>query len=105
MIYYKTADEIELLRKSNMLVARTHGEMAKLIKPGVSTLKLDKVAEEFIRDNKALLGFKGYNDFPYTLCISLNNEVVHGMPSQYELKEGDVVSIDCGVFANGFFGK
>ena len=104
MIYYKTADEIELLRKSNMLVARTHGEMAKLIEPGVSTLKLDKVAEEFIRDHDAEPGFLGYQGYPNTLCISINDTVVHGIPSSYELREGDVVSIDCGVLMNKYYG-
>ena len=104
MIYYKTADEIELLRKSNMLVARTHGEMAKLIKPGVSTLKLDKVAEEFIRDNDGVPGFLGYQGYPNTLCISINDTVVHGIPSNYELKDGDIVSVDCGVLMNKYYG-
>ncbi len=104
MIYYKTADEIELLRKSNMLVARTHGEMAKLIKPGVSTLKLDKVAEEFIRDNGGIPGFLGYQGYPNTLCISINDTVVHGIPSTYELKDGDIVSVDCGVLMNDYYG-
>lgn len=104
MIYYKTADEIELLRESNMLVARTHGEMAKLIAPGVSTLKLDKVAEEFIRDNGGKPGFLGYQGYPNTLCISINDTVVHGIPSSYELKDGDIVSVDCGVLMNNYYG-
>jgi methionyl aminopeptidase len=104
MIYYKTADEIELLRKSNMLVARTHGEMAKLVEPGVSTLKLDKIAEEFIRDNGGEPGFLGYHGYPNTLCISINDTVVHGIPSNYELRNGDVVSIDCGVLMNNYYG-
>jgi len=104
MIYYKTADEIELLRKSNMLVARTHGEMAKLIEPGVSTLKLDKVAEEFIRDNGGEPGFLGYQGYPNTLCISINDTVVHGIPSKSELKDGDIVSVDCGVLMNRYYG-
>lgn len=104
MIYYKTADEIELLRKSNMLVARTHGEMAKLIEPGVSTLKLDKIAEEFIRDNGGEPAFLGYQGYPNTLCISVNSTVVHGIPSNYELRDGDIVSVDCGVFMNQYYG-
>jgi methionyl aminopeptidase len=104
MIYYKTADEIELLRKSNMLVARTHGEIAKIISPGVSTLKLDNVAEEFIRDNGGVPGFLGYQGYPNTLCISINDTVVHGIPSSYELKDGDIVSVDCGVLMNGYYG-
>ena len=103
-IFYKTEDEIELIRHSCRLVGQAHAEVAKIMRAGISTIQLDKIAEEFIRDNKAIPGFKGYNGCPYTLCISLNNEVVHGMPSQYELKEGDVVSIDCGVLSNGFYG-
>jgi methionyl aminopeptidase len=104
MIYYKTTDEIELLRESNMLVGRTHGEVAKWIAPGVSTLKLDKIAEEFIRDNGGEPGFLGYQGYPNTLCISLNDTVVHGIPSNYELKDGDIVSIDCGVLMNKYYG-
>jgi methionyl aminopeptidase len=104
MIYYKTAEEIELMRKSNMLVAKTHGEIAKVIGPGVTTKKLDKIAEEFIRDNGGEPGFLGYQGFPNTLCISVNSTVVHGIPSDYVLKEGDIVSIDCGVVMNKFYG-
>ncbi|MBL4752617.1 MAG: type I methionyl aminopeptidase [Flavobacteriales bacterium] len=104
MIYYKTYDEIELLRKSNMLVAKTHGEIAKVIKAGMTTQDLDKIAEEFILDNGGKPGFKGYNNFPSTLCISVNDEVVHGMPGDRELTDGDLVSVDCGVLMNGFYG-
>ena len=104
MIYYKTEEEIELLRESSLLVGKTLAEVAKLIKPGVKTIKLDQVAEEFIRDNNAKPGFKGYNGFPYTLCISVNENVVHGFPSERELKDGDIVSIDCGTIKNGFYG-
>jgi methionyl aminopeptidase len=104
MIFYKTDDEIELLRLSNQLVAKTHGEIAKLIKPGVSTIKLDKVADEFIRDNGGIPGFLNYGGFPNTLCISINEQVVHGLPSIRELKEGDIVSVDCGVLLNGYYG-
>ena len=104
MIYYKTHEEIELLRKSNMLVARTHGEVAKMIKPGILTKDLDKRAEEFILDNGGKPGFKGYNGYPYTLCISMNDQVVHGMPGETVIKEGDLVSVDCGVLMNGFYG-
>ncbi len=104
MIIYKTAEEIELLRESNLLVSKTHAEVAKWIAPGVKTQKLDKIAEEFIRDNKAEPGFLGYNGFPNTLCISVNDVVVHGIPSDYELREGDIVSIDCGAVKNGFYG-
>ena len=100
----KTDEEIELLRLSNMLVGKTHGELAKVIEPGLTTLKLDKLAEEFIRDNGGVPGFLGYSGFPNTLCVSINDAVVHGIPSAYELKEGDVVSVDCGVLMNGFYG-
>ena len=105
MIYYKSEEEIELLRMSNMLVGKTHGEIAKLIKPGVSTAKLDKIAEEFIRDNGAEPGFLGYGGFPATLCISPNDGVVHGIPSdKIILKDGDIVSVDCGTKMNGYYG-
>jgi len=104
MLHLKTEKEIELLRSSNQLVSRTLAELAKIIKPGITTLQLDRVAEEYIRDNKAVPGFKGYNDFPATLCTSVNDEVVHGIPSAYELREGDIVSIDCGVIMNGYYG-
>jgi methionyl aminopeptidase len=104
MLYLKTNEEVELLRKSNNLVSRTLAEVASLIKPGITTLSLDKVAETFIRDNGAQPAFKGYNGFPKTLCTSVNDEVVHGIPSGYILKEGDIISIDCGVIINGYFG-
>jgi len=104
MVYLKTYQEINLMRESSSLVARTHAELAKVIKPGVSSLYLDKIAEEFIRDNGGEPGFKGYNGFPSTLCVSKDNEVVHGMPSKKELREGSIVSIDCGVLMNGFYG-
>lgn len=104
MVYYKSDEEIELLRLSNNLVSRTHAEIAKLIKPGVETIKLDKIAEEFIRDNGGVPGFLNYNGFPYALCISVNEQVVHGFPSSSLLKDGDIVSVDCGVYMNGFHG-
>ena len=104
MIFLKTDEEIELLRESNMLVARTLAEVAKLIKPGISTLELDKVAEAFIRDHKAVPGFLGYHGFPNTLCTSVNEQVVHGIPNKRPLKEGDVVSVDCGTLLNGYYG-
>ncbi|UCG28639.1 MAG: type I methionyl aminopeptidase [Bacteroidales bacterium] len=104
MLIYKSEEEIELLRESNFLVSKTLAEVARLIKPGVTTLKLDKVAEEFIRDHRGEPGFKGYNGFPNTLCTSVNDEVVHGIPSSYRLKQGDIVSIDCGVILNGYYG-
>ena len=104
MIYLKTFEEINLIRESAQLVARTHAELAKIIKPGITSLYLDQIAEEFIRDNGGLPGFKGYNNFPNTLCISEDNEVVHGLPSHKEIKEGSILSIDCGVIMNDFYG-
>ena len=104
MIYIKTDEEIELLRESNLLVGMTLGELAKWIAPGITTLKLDKIAEEFIRDHGAVPGFLGYGGFPNTLCVSVNEQIVHGIPSNYELKDGDIVSIDCGTLKNGFNG-
>ena len=107
-IYYKTKEEIELIRESAQVLGKAHGEVAKLIKPGVKTIELDKRAEEFIKDHKGHPSFKnypsgrGFNNFPSSLCISVNEVVVHGMPSDYELKSGDIVSIDCGVCLNGF---
>jgi len=104
MLYLKTDEEVGLLRESNMLVSRTLGEMASLIKPGITTLYLDKIAESFIRDHGATPAFKGYGGFPNTLCTSVNEEVVHGIPSSYILKEGDIISVDCGVILNGWYG-
>lgn len=104
MIYLKTDEEIELLRESNLLVGQTLGELAKWVAPGVTTLQLDHIAEEFIRDHQALPGFLGYAGYPNTLCVSVNEQIVHGIPSDYVLKEGDIVSIDCGVVKNGFNG-
>lgn len=102
MIIYKTEEEIELIRQSALILSKAHGEIARLIKPGISTLALDKIAEEFIQDNGAKPSFKNYNGFPYSLCISTNSVVVHGMPSNYTLNEGDIISVDCGVYKNGF---
>ena len=92
------------MRESNQLVGKTLGEVAKHIRPGISTLELDKIAEDFIRSNGGIPGFLGYGGFPNTLCISVNDEVVHGIPSSRSLEEGDVVSVDCGVVKNGFYG-
>ncbi len=103
-LYLKTDEEIELIRISSLLVGKTLAEVAKAIGPGVTTASLDKLAEDFIRSQDAKPAFKGYNGFPYTLCISPNDQVVHGFPGKYELKEGDIVSVDCGVIKNGFFG-
>jgi methionyl aminopeptidase len=105
MILIKTADEIELMRQSNQLVSKTLAEVAKHIEPGVSTEKLDRIAESFIRDNGASPGFLGYQGYPKTLCTSVNSQVVHGIPSEKViLKEGDLVSVDCGVIMDGFYG-
>ena len=103
-LYYKTKEEIELIRESSLLVGKTLAEVAKVIKPGVTTLSLDKVAYEFINDNKAIPAFLNYSGFPNSLCISVNAQVVHGIPGKYELKDGDIVSVDCGVIKNKFFG-
>ncbi|MCC8095550.1 MAG: type I methionyl aminopeptidase [Tannerellaceae bacterium] len=105
MIYLKTDEEIELMYQANQLVGQTLGELAKHIAPGVTTLQLDKIAEEFIRDHGATPAFLGYNGFPGSLCTSINDQVVHGIPSSKAiLTEGDIVSIDCGTFLNGFVG-
>ena len=104
MIDYKTEEEIEIQRESSLLVGKTLAEVARIVKPGVTTLDLDKVAEEFIRDNNASPGFKGYNGFPNSLCTSVNEQVVHGIPNNKPLKEGDIVSVDCGVLKNDFYG-
>lgn len=104
MIYFKTDEEIEIQRESSLLVGKTLAEVARVIRPGVKTIELDKVAETFIRDNGAVPGFKGYGGFPGSLCISVNEEVVHGIPGNRELKDGDIVSIDCGTLKNGFYG-
>lgn len=102
MIHYKTEEEVELIKESAQILGKAHAEVAKLVKPGIKTIELDKVAEEYIRDNGGVPSFKNYNGFPYTLCISPNENVVHGFPGQHELKEGDIISIDCGVFFKGF---
>lgn len=103
-ITIKTEEEIDLLRQSSLLVGKTLAEVAKILEPGVSTAKLDKTAEEFIRDHGAVPGFKGYGGFPASLCISINEEVVHGIPGDRIINDGDIVSIDCGTFMNEFYG-
>lgn len=102
MIHYKTSEEVEKIKQSADILGRAHGEIAKYVKKGVKTSFLDKIAEEFIRDHGAVPSFKGYNSFPSSLCISVNEVVVHGFPSEYELKDGDIISVDCGVFHQGF---
>ncbi|GAB1416085.1 type I methionyl aminopeptidase [Paludibacter sp.] len=105
MIFLKTDEEIELLRISNLIVSKTLAELAKLIKPGISTAKLDNIAEQFIRDNGAVPGFLGYGGFPKSICTSVNEQVVHGIPSENViLKDGDIISVDCGAYINGFHG-
>ena len=103
-VYYKTDEEIELIRQSSLLVSKTLGEVAKVIAPGVRTIELNKLAETYIRDNGGVPAFLNYNGFPYSLCISPNEQVVHGLPGDYALKEGDIISVDCGVILNKFFG-
>mgnify|MGYP003144526743 FL=1 len=102
MIHYKTSEEVQKIKESADILAKAHGEVAKHIKAGEKTSHLDKIAEEFIRDHGAVPSFKGYNGFPASLCISVNEVVVHGFPSEYELKDGDIISVDCGVFHQGF---
>ena len=104
MIIPKSSEEIELLRESALIVSKTLGMLAPEIKPGVTTLQLDKIAEEFIRDHGAVPGFLGLYDFPNSLCMSPNAQVVHGIPNDAPLQEGDIISIDCGALKNGFYG-
>lgn len=103
MVHYKSAEDIQIIKESAQILGKAHAEVAKAIKPGVKTKKLDEIAEAYIRDNNGIPSFKNYNgSFPASLCISVNDVVVHGFPSNYELKEGDVVAIDCGVKYKGF---
>lgn len=109
MIFLKTEDEIELMREANMLVGRTLAEIGKIIKPGVTTKQLDKIADEYIRDNGAIPTFKGFPNpygpaFPAAICTSVNEQVVHGIPNDEPLKDGDIVSVDCGTLLNGYNG-
>lgn len=109
MIYLKTEEEIELLRQANLLVGKTLAEIARIIKPGVTTRQIDELAETFIRDNGAIPTFKGFpsNDgvpFPASVCTSVNEQVVHGIPTDQPLKDGDIVSVDCGTLLNGYNG-
>ena len=104
MSLIKTSEEIELIRESAQLVSKTLGMLASEIKPGINTLYLDNLAESFIRDHKGVPGFLGLYDFPNTLCISPNSQVVHGIPNKEIIKEGEILSIDCGVLKNGYYG-
>ena len=103
-IKIKTQAEIELIRKSSDVLSRVMGEIAKVICAGTNGLALDKLAEEFIADHGGKPSFKGYQRFPAALCISVNDEVVHGIPTAKEYKDGDIISVDCGVFMNGYHG-
>ncbi len=102
-IHYKSAEEIELIRASAVVLGKAHGEIAKMIAPGVRTIELNNLAETFIRDNGGIPAFLNYGGFPYSLCISLNNQVVHGFPSDYVLKDGDLLSVDAGVILNNYY--
>lgn len=102
MIHYKTSEEVQIIKEGAQILGKAHGEVAKYIKEGVKTSFLDKIAEEYIRDFNGVPSFKGYNGFPSSLCISVNEVVVHGFPSDYVLKDGDIISVDCGVFHQGF---
>ena len=104
MIHYKTQQEIELMRESALLVGETIAEVAKHIRPGVTTAALDKIAADFIRDHEATPSFKNYNGYPYATCISVNDAVVHGFPNDIALKDGDIISVDIGVYKNAFHG-
>lgn len=108
MIHIRSKEEIEIIRKSALMVSATLTQVATFLKPGITTLSIDKMAETFIRDNGGVPSFKGYGPkdhaFPFSLCISVNEAVVHGFPSDYELKDGDIISVDCGVYMNGYHG-
>lgn len=104
MIVYKSAEEIELIRQSSLLVGKTHAQVARFLRPGITGKELDRIAETFIRDHSAVPSFKNYRGYPFSLCISVNEMVVHGFPSDKPFQEGDLVSIDCGVYLNGYHG-
>lgn len=104
MIIYKTAEEIEIMREAAQVVSRTLGLLASEIKPGVTPLKLDAIAEEYIRSQNAIPGFLGLYDFPNTLCVSVNEQVVHGIPGDRPLEDGDIISVDCGAIYEGYYG-
>jgi methionyl aminopeptidase len=104
MALIKTPEEIGLIKQSSLLVGKTLAEVARHLRPGITTRELDRIAEQFIRDHGAIPGFKGYHGYPAALCISVNSVVVHGIPNDYVIKEGDIVSVDCGVVLNGYWG-
>lgn len=102
MVKLKTAEEIQIMKEGAQILGQAHGEVARKVRPGIKTKDLDKLAEEFIRDNGGTPSFKNYNGFPAALCISVNEVVVHGFPGDYELKDTDIISVDCGVYYKGF---
>jgi methionyl aminopeptidase len=102
MVNLRTEEELALMRESAQILGKAHGEVASLVKPGVKTELLDKVAEEFIRDHGGIPSFKNYNGFPSSLCISVNDVVVHGFPGEYELRDTDIITVDCGVYFKGY---
>lgn len=104
MIFYKTDEEIEIMRQANLLVCKAHAHTASIIRPGITGLEIDRQAEELIRDNGGIPGFKGLYDFPNTLCVSVNEAIVHGIPSDRPFEDGDIVSVDCGVILEGYNG-
>ncbi|MBR6452620.1 MAG: type I methionyl aminopeptidase [Lachnospiraceae bacterium] len=104
MIKLRTQDDIALLRENALMVSKTLAEVGRHIAPGITTMELDRIADKYIRSLGAEPGFLGYDGYPYTLCISVNDTVVHGFPSDYKLKEGDIVSVDCGTKYRGFYG-
>ncbi len=104
MIHLKTDEEIEILRENNLLVSRTLAEVGKNIREGITTRELDRIAEEFIRDHGAVPAFLGYQGYPASICISINEQVVHGIPGDRVIKQGDIVSVDTGTFLKGFVG-
>ncbi len=104
MIYYKSKDEISLIRESCLLVSETLAFVASILKPGITSLEVDRQAEEFIRDRKAVPSFKNFNGFPFASCISVNDAIVHGFPTNKELRDGDIISVDVGVYKNGYHG-
>src|SRR5690606_39412321 len=102
MVHLKSDEELAIIREGSLLLGKAHGEIAKRVEPGVKTIALDELAEEYIRDHGGIPSFKNYRGFPASLCISVNDVVVHGFPGNYELREGDIVSIDCGVQYKGY---
>lgn len=104
MIHYKTKEEIEIMRHSCLMVGKAHAEVVKILKPGITTMQINNIVETFIRDNGGVPSFKNYNGYPFATCISMNEAVVHGFPGSHVLKDGDVLSLDIGVYKNGFHG-